>query len=89
MSTKDETLTKREIEVLYLIGQGYSSRDVAGMLSVNKRTVDFHLGNIYDKLQVNNRVKALREATRRGLIPFELTSEPVGTESIASVPTAS
>jgi DNA-binding CsgD family transcriptional regulator len=38
---------------------------------VSKRTVDFHLANIYQKLQVNNRVQALRAATRLGLIPFE------------------
>ena len=40
---------------------------------MSKRTVDFHLANIYDKLQVNNRVQAFRAATRMGLIPFEPT----------------
>lgn len=64
-------LTKREIEVLSLIAQGLSSREVAVALFVSKRTVDFHLANIYDKLQVNNRVQAFRMATRLGLIPFE------------------
>ena len=62
-------LTKREIEVLSLIAQGHSSKEAAD--SVSKRTVDFHLANIYDKLQVNNRVQAFRAATRLGLIPFE------------------
>ena len=64
-------LTKREIEVLSLIAQGHSSKEAADVLFVSKRTVDFHLANIYDKLQVNNRVQALRMATRLGLIPFE------------------
>ena len=65
--------TKREIEVLSLIAQGHSSKEAADTLYVSKRTVDFHLANIYDKLQVNNRVQAFRAATRMGLIPFEPT----------------
>lgn len=66
-------LTKREIEVLSLIAQGHSSLEASDVLHVSKRTVDFHLSNIYDKLQVNNRVQAFRAATRLGLIPFEPT----------------
>ena len=64
-------LTKREIEVLTLVIEGRASKEVADMLYVSKRTVDFHLANIYDKLQVTNRVQAFRRATRLGLIPFE------------------
>lgn len=64
-------LTPTEIKVLSKIALGYSSQEVADTLVCSKRTVDFHLGNIYDKLQVKNRVQALREATRMGLIPFE------------------
>lgn len=64
-------MTKREVEVLSLIAQGHSSKEAAEVLYVSKRTVDFHLANIYDKLQVNNRVQAFRAACRLGLIPFE------------------
>lgn len=64
-------LSKREVEVLGLIAQGNSSKEAADSLYVSKRTVDFHLANIYDKLQVNNRVQAFRAAVRLGLIPFE------------------
>ncbi len=64
-------LTKREIEVLTHVIQGKSSREVAEQLFVSKRTVDFHLANVYDKLHVNNRVQAFRRATRLGLIPYE------------------
>ena len=66
-------LTKREIEVLTLVIEGKSSKEVAEQLFVSKRTVDFHLANIYSKLSVSNRVQAFREATRRGLIPFHIT----------------
>ena len=45
-------LTKREVEVLTLVIEGKSSKEVADLLFVSKRTVDFHLANIYDKLQV-------------------------------------
>ncbi len=65
-------LTKREIEVLTLVIEGRSSKEVADMLYVSKRTVDFHLANIYEKLQVSNRVQAFRRATRLGLIPNEI-----------------
>ncbi len=64
-------LTKREIEVLTHVIQGKSSKEVADTLFVSKRTVDFHLANVYDKLHVNNRVQAFRRATRLGLIPYE------------------
>ena len=64
-------LTKREIEVLTLVIEGRASKEVADMLYVSKRTVDFHLANIYDKLQVTNRVQAFRRATRLGLLPTE------------------
>ncbi|MFN3691238.1 MAG: LuxR C-terminal-related transcriptional regulator, partial [Fimbriimonadales bacterium] len=47
---KPVRLTKREIEVLSLIAQGRSSQEVADALFVSKRTVDFHLANIYEKL---------------------------------------
>jgi ATP/maltotriose-dependent transcriptional regulator MalT len=66
-------LTKRELEVLSLVIEGRSSKDVADALYVSKRTIDFHLANIYDKLQVSNRVQAFRRATRLGLIPLEST----------------
>ncbi len=66
-------LTKREIEVLSLVIEGRSSKEVADLLYVSKRTVDFHLANIYDKLQVTNRVQAFRRAVRLGLISGEMT----------------
>ena len=70
-STRGVRLTPTELKVLSLIAQGLSSKEAAERLVVSKRTVDFHLANIYDKLQVNNRVMALRVAVRLGLIPFE------------------
>ncbi|MHB1001516.1 MAG: helix-turn-helix domain-containing protein [Armatimonadota bacterium] len=61
-------LTKREVEVLGLVVEGRSSKEVADKLFVSKRTVDFHLANIYEKLQVTNRVQALWRASKLGLL---------------------
>lgn len=66
-------LTKRELEVLFLVVEGKTNKDVGDTLYVSKRTAEFHLANIYDKLQVSNRVQALRRAARLGLIPLEAT----------------
>ena len=64
-------LTKREIEVLTLVIEGKASKEVAELLYVSKRTVDFHLANIYEKLNVSNRVQAFRRAVSLGLISAE------------------
>jgi DNA-binding NarL/FixJ family response regulator len=78
---KPVRLTKREVEVLVLIANGFSSKEVSERLFVSKRTVDFHLANIYEKLKVSNRVQAFRVAIKLGLIPFEPTMlVPMGIE---------
>lgn len=64
----NQPLTDRELEVLGLISEGHPSKAVAEKLFVSKRTVDFHLGNIYEKLGVGNRVQAVRRADTLGLI---------------------
>ncbi|MBC7526330.1 MAG: helix-turn-helix transcriptional regulator [Chthonomonadaceae bacterium] len=62
-------LTKRELEILSFVVEGHSSKQVADLLFISKRTVDFHLDNIYGKLQVRNKMQALQRATRLGLLP--------------------
>ena len=66
--TRIVTLTGRELEVLSLVIEGKSSKDVADAIYASKSTVDFHLGKIYKKLQVSNRVQALRKAAALGLV---------------------
>ena len=68
---KPVRLTRREIEILGLIAQGYRSVQAAEILFVSKRTIDFHLSNVYEKLDARNRMKALRKAEILGLLPFE------------------
>lgn len=60
------SLSKREKEVLRLLCEGQSYRDIAKKLFVSTNTVRFHLKNIYKKLQVNSRHEAVVKATRLG-----------------------
>jgi two-component system NarL family response regulator len=61
-------LTGREREILALLAEGLTSRQIASQLVISERTVNTHIGNIYRKLHVNNRVDAVREAMRIRLV---------------------
>lgn len=61
-------LSEKEIEVLQLIFEGNSSSEVALILTVSKRTIDFHVAKIYMKMGVNNRYQAYQKAIELGLI---------------------
>jgi len=61
-------LTKRQHEVLSLMAEGKSDREIADALFVSPRTVHFHLYKAYGKLGVSNRVQAFRQAIALGLI---------------------
>ena len=61
-------LTKREVEILSLIREGRVSKEVADLLFVSKRTVDFHLSSIYEKLDVHNRMAAVHRASQLDLL---------------------
>lgn len=61
-------LTSRELEVLELLAQGLLATSIASRLSLSPRTVHKHLGNIYDKLGVHDRLVAVSLARGRGLV---------------------
>lgn len=61
-------LTEREREILRLIFDGKCSSEVATILCVSKRTVDFHLARAYVKLGVSNRFQAFKRAIELGII---------------------
>lgn len=67
---RNKQLTRREIETLELLARGYSSEEVSLLRGVSKRTIDFHSSNLFKKLEVNNRVQAIRAGARMGLIRF-------------------
>jgi DNA-binding NarL/FixJ family response regulator len=79
-TTPTRGLTKREVEILRLVAEGYSNSQAAEMLWVTEQTVKFHLSNIYKKLSVANRTEASRWAQLHGLLP---PSRSALTQSVA------
>jgi DNA-binding NarL/FixJ family response regulator len=63
-----DVLTPRELEVLKLIAEAQTSKEIAATLVISVKTVDRHRQNILDKLGMSDRVELTRYAIRRGLI---------------------
>ena len=64
----DDDLTTRELDVLRLIRDGHRNKQIAGQLAISENTVNFHIKNLVDKLQANDRTHAVTIALRRGLL---------------------
>ncbi len=64
----DLSLTKRELEVLRLVAEGHTDREVAETLIISPRTVNRHLSNIFVKIDVPGRAAAVAYAIRQGLV---------------------
>jgi two-component system, NarL family, response regulator LiaR len=64
-----EKLTEREVEVLRLIAQGYSNKEIARELIIGEKTVKTHVSNILSKLNLLSRTQAALHAVRIGLVP--------------------
>lgn len=65
-----EDLTPREIQVLKLVRDGNKNKQIAHKLSISETTVNFHIRNVVDKLQANDRTHAVTIALRRGHLPM-------------------
>ena len=63
-----EPLTPREVDVLKLIVQGYTNRQIGEVLNISVRTVEGHRANISGKLELRSRVELVRYAREHGLI---------------------
>jgi DNA-binding NarL/FixJ family response regulator len=63
------SLTAREREILALVAQGHSNRDIADELVISERTARTHVSNVLSKLQLSSRTQAALLAIREGLIP--------------------
>lgn len=61
------TLSEREKEVLRLLAEGKSNKEIAGELFLSERTVKNHISNVLAKLQLDNRIKAAVYAVKQGL----------------------
>jgi DNA-binding NarL/FixJ family response regulator len=64
----EDPLTPRESEIVKLIAEGHSSREIAAILVISDKTVERHRANVLEKLGMRDRVDLTRYAIRRGLI---------------------
>lgn len=64
---RDDALTQCELDVLQLIAQGYTNRQVAEALALSMRTVETHRAKLMEKLGLRSRAELVRYATARGL----------------------
>jgi DNA-binding NarL/FixJ family response regulator len=66
--TEFDVLTPRESEIVKLVAEGFSSKEIAAMLVISLKTVERHRANVLEKLGMRDRVELTRYAIRRGLI---------------------
>jgi DNA-binding NarL/FixJ family response regulator len=64
----DDPLTHRELEVVKLIAEAYTNRQIARILKLSEKTVESHRANVLSKLGMRDRVELVRYAIRRGLV---------------------
>ena len=65
-----EHLTAREVEVLRLVAQGLTNKQIGAALGISEHTVKFHVSSIYGKLGASNRSEAVRIGARQGWVPL-------------------
>jgi DNA-binding NarL/FixJ family response regulator len=61
-SLTETLLSKRELSVLKLVGEGLKQKEIAGLLGITHETVKKHSKNAYKKLGAHNKIEALRKA---------------------------
>lgn len=64
-------LTNREVQLLSWMVEGYSNKAIAQQLFISENTVKYHIKNIFQKLEVQNRTEAVAFALREGLISLD------------------
>jgi DNA-binding NarL/FixJ family response regulator len=64
----DDPLTPRELDVVKLIAEAHTNKQIAGALHVSEKTVESHRANVLSKLGMRDRVELVRYAIRRGLV---------------------
>ena len=63
-----EQLTSRERDVLSLVADGLSNREIARELDISEHTVKFHLASVFGKLGASSRTEAVRRGLQLGLV---------------------
>jgi DNA-binding NarL/FixJ family response regulator len=65
----DQTLTRREREIIQMVAEGKSSTQIGDKLSISPRTVEVHRSNLMKKLALKNRAELIRYAIQHGILP--------------------
>lgn len=71
-SIQEVSINEREMEILNEVAAGVSNKELAALLHVSQRNVEYQLTRIFEKLNVRSRSEAIREAKRIGLISMEV-----------------
>lgn len=71
-----DALSPRELDVLRLVAQGYTNRQIADDLHLSVRTIENHRASLMDKLQLHSRVELVRYATKHHLLPRSGKADP-------------
>jgi len=66
-----DQLTPREREILKLVAEGHTSREIANMLFISLKTVIGHRSRIMEKLELHNRTELIRYAMRKGIVNID------------------
>jgi len=70
-ASKLPSLTDREVEILQFAAKGLSNKEIALVLSLSVRTIQSHLGNIFNKLKVGSRTEAVLAGLKNGLLTLD------------------
>ena len=68
-----DTLTDREREILTLVAEGYTNREIAEALFISVKTVETHKANIMEKLNLHRRAELVHYAIRKGILQLDLS----------------
>jgi two-component system competent response regulator ComA len=71
VAIEDVSINEKEQTILHEVATGVSNKELAAMLHVSQRNVEYQLTRIFDKLNVRSRSEAIKEAQRLGLISLE------------------
>lgn len=69
MSQVTKALSKRELQILTLLGEGHAQKEISDILNVSNNTVVTYIRRIYEKLEVQNAPAAINKAHKSGLLP--------------------
>lgn len=71
VGSRGQVLTRREEDVMRMLGKGMKNRDIAAALGISDETIQAHMRSIFVKLEVHDRTTALAVALRRGIIHLD------------------